>query len=145
MKKAIALLLLVGCLLLTACQGDVMPIADGWGVTLSAMDVTPDGMTLLIEQKGTLEGELQTGSAFAIEKKVDGEWTEIPTLSEEPIVWTAIAYLVPLNTATELETNWNFIYGTLEPGSYRLVKTLALRRSPGDYDEKTYYAEFVVE
>ena len=144
MKKAIAVLMLL-CLLLTACQERETPVADEWGVTLSATNVTPKGMTLVMEQKGDLEGELQTGSAFIIEKNTDGEWAEIPTLGEEPIVWTAIAYLVPQNTATELETNWTFVYGTLEPGSYRLGKTLALRRSPGDYDEKTYYAEFTVE
>ena len=145
MKKAIAVLILLCFLLLTACQGEVPTVADEWGVTLSATNVTSEGMTLVMEQKGDLEGELQTGSAFIIEKNTDGEWAEIPTLGEEPIVWTAIAYLVPQNTATELETNWTFVYGALEQGSYRLVKTLALRRSPGDYDEKTYYAEFVVE
>ena len=45
---------------------------------------------------------------------------------------------------TEMKTDWQWLYGTLEPGTYRIVKEVMDFRGPGDFDEKEYSAEFTV-
>jgi hypothetical protein len=46
--------------------------------------------------------------------------------------------------ASEKVVDWNWIYGSLDAGEYRLVKDISNFRGTGDYD--TYYlaAEFTI-
>ena len=48
------------------------------GITLSAKDVTPTGLTLVIAQSGgTPSGTLQFGSSFQLSVLVDGVWSDV--------------------------------------------------------------------
>lgn len=118
---------------------------DGWGLTLSVKDVTETGATLVFEQFGGMPtGELQTGSAFALEKNVDDEWVALEPNAED-LVWTAIAYMIRKNDRTEMPVTWEFIYGPLEKGYYRLNKEVTDFRVAGDFDKQLYHAYFTIE
>ena len=44
-----------------------------------------------------------------------------------------------------MSVNWEWLYGELEPGTYKIIKSVSDFRGPGDSDDKTYFAEFVIE
>ncbi|MBQ2940908.1 MAG: GerMN domain-containing protein [Clostridia bacterium] len=150
MKKIIALLL--SLLTLTACTRivkveDVKVAEDEWGLTLSAENVTPSGMTIVFKQmNGKQTGELQTGDWYALYKEEAGEWKEVPYAIEDGVNvgWHSIAYMIPKGGSYEMEVNWEWLYGKLAPGKYRINKEVMDFRETGDFDEKIYSLEFTV-
>ena len=112
------------------------------GLTMSAVNVSSTGCTLVFEQSGgNVTGELQTGVAFDIQvKDADGKWVNVS--APNPMSWEDIAYLISNNGTTELDLDWEHVYGYLADGHYRIVKKVMDYRSPGDYDEYDVYAEF---
>ena len=120
--------------------------SDKWGITLYADDVTPKGMTLKIEQfGGNPIGTLEYGSAYTLETTVNDEWKPVETVTGEPLVWTALAYAVKMNDIFELNINWEYGYGELKPGYYRLKKEFTDFRGTRDYDTETYEVYFTIE
>lgn len=117
-------------------------LPDEWGITLSVTDVTPTGLTVVFTQSGgNPTGELMTGSYYRLENKDK----ELAYIVEGDVAWTAEAYMIQKDGETEMQANWEWLYGTLEPGTYRIFKGVTDFRGPGDFDEKEYYAEFTVE
>ena len=117
----------------------------GWGISLMATDVSPYGMTLVCTQSdGSPTGELQTGSEYRLYTKKSGVWVEVPTVRKD-FCWDAVAYSIPMNESREFEINWEWLYGELPVGTYRIGKEIMDFRGAGDYDEEWYYAEFEVK
>ena len=118
---------------------------DELGVSLSAEEVTPTGLKLVCMQVGDgPTGELQTGSWFALQQKDEqGEWVDVPVLLED-VAFNDEAYMIYTNGATEWEVNWEYLYGELPAGEYRIAKKINDFRGTGDYDTYTYYAEFTI-
>ena len=159
MKKRFTLLLALVCaFMLTGCwtahmanlppEIDPAPdsATDPWGISLSAEDVTLSGMTLVCTQSGgSPTGELQTGTPFWLEVSTDAGWESLPYADpENEIAWTMQALLIPKNERIEWSIGWAWIYGKLQPGTYRIGKTVTDFRGPGDYDNAIYYAEFTI-
>jgi len=120
--------------------------SDKWGITLYADDVTPKGMTLKIEQLGGYPtGTLEYGADYILETTVNDEWQPVETVTGEPLVWNALAYSVKMNDISELNINWEYGYGELKPGYYRLKKEFMDFRDTGDYDKETYEVYFTIE
>ena len=116
-----------------------------WGIGLSVKDVTDSGLTLVCTQSGGKPtGELQTGSDYNLIVLKDGTWQEVPTIIEE-YAWTAEAYMVPKDDSVEFEINWEWLYGKLPAGTYRIKKGFTDFRGTGDYDDFSYWAEFEIK
>lgn len=115
-----------------------------WGVTLSAKDVTPTGLTIVCTQSGgNPSGELDTGSYYIIQKYEDGEWSDVEWLPQEyDVGWTAEAWIIPMNDVVEWEVDWEWLYGELPAGKYRIGKEIMDFRGAGDFDQEFHYAEF---
>ncbi len=115
-----------------------------WGVTLSAKDVTPVGLTIVCTQEGgEPTGELDTGSYYVIQKYENGEWTDVEWLPQEyDVAWTAEAWVIPMNDTVEWEVEWKWLYGELPAGKYRIGKEIMDFRGAGDFDQELHYAEF---
>lgn len=151
MKKIVVFLMAAVLLLVAGCGQNTKPSVSGeepdeWGITLGAEDVTPTGMTLVYTQSGgKFKGELQTGNPFYLERFVEEEWLPVSVSSEEEVAWTMIALGIQPNATTKWKVNWEFLYGYLEPGTYRMAKEIMDFRGPGKYTEKTYYVEFGIE
>ena len=115
-----------------------------FGVELEATDVTEAGLTLICRQSGGyVSGELQTGTAYFLEKREDGQWTQVQPLQE--LVWEDIALLIPMGGNTEWKIDWSDSFGTLPDGFYRIGKEITDFRAAGDYDTTVCYAEFEIE
>ncbi len=119
---------------------------DKWGIFLSARDVTGKGLIILCEQfGGFFTGELQTGEAFSLECSNSGDWKAVDTLEIGEYTWHQIAYKIKKNDITELRVDWEWLYGELEPGYYRMKKEFMDYRAAGDFDKETYELYFTVE
>ncbi|MBR2041962.1 MAG: hypothetical protein IJ945_06300 [Oscillospiraceae bacterium] len=148
MKKIISILMIL--ILLCGCgaseevqqKEETENQPDEWGITFSVSDVTATGATVIFTQTGgNPTGELTTGSYYRIEK--DGK--ELPYVTEGNIGWTSEAYMIPPEGSYKTTISWEWLYGELEPGTYRIYKGVSDWRAPGDSDGKEYSAEFVIE
>lgn len=113
------------------------------GVSLAAMDVQPVGCMLFFTQSGgNVTGQLQTGQWYEIQtQNPSGEWADC--LDRDIAgAWEDIAYIIEKGETRELLLNWDYMYGRLPDGHYRIVKKVMDYRAPGDYDEYEVYAEF---
>ena len=121
-----------------------------WGLTLSVEDVSATGLTLVVSQEGgNPTGELQTGDPYRLITLVDGTWK---TVEELPLpegidgrAWNSIAYLLPKGETREFEINWEWIFGELPSGTYRLIKEFMDFRGTANYDTFEYWVEFNVQ
>ena len=115
-----------------------------WGLTLSVKDVTESGLTLVCTQSGgEPAGELQTGSDYKLIVLKEA-WEDVPTIIED-YGWDMIAYMVSKDDVTEFEYNWEWLYGKLPAGTYRMVKGFTEFRETGDYDNFDYWIEFEIK
>ena len=115
-----------------------------WGLTLSVKNVTESGLTLVCTQSGgELTGELQTGSDYKLIVLKEA-WEDVPTIIED-YGWNMIAYMVAKNGVTEFEYDWEWVYGILSPGTYRMIKGFTQFREAGDYDDFVYWVEFEIK
>lgn len=119
-----------------------------WGLTFTAKDVTPTGLTIVCTQSGgEPTGELQTGSYYFIEKKEDDVWVKVEytEIEEDKVGWTTEAWIIAPDSTLEWEVDWSWLHGELPAGEYRIGKSVMDWRAPGDYDEAGIYAEFRIE
>ena len=150
-KQWLCLLIFVVCLFAgCASLSAEKPVIDvpkyDWGVTLSAKDVTEKGLTIVCKQSGGEEvSELFTGSFYTLQRSEDGEWKDIEFLPQEyDVAWTSEAWIIPKDESTEWEVDWEWLYGKLPEGEYRIGKEIMNFRKTGDYDEEIIYAYFEI-
>lgn len=117
-----------------------------WGLELTATNVSPTGLTLLFNQSGgNPSGDLQTGSYYIIETYNGSGWLPVDYKDNEiEVAWTDEAWIIPMNDTVEWKVDWEWLYGNLPNGKYRIGKEIMDFRDTGDYDEKTYYANFKI-
>ncbi len=159
MKKLILLLLSTGMLLAAGCvmpgslNEDAVPSLSDTpdntlGVTLTAEDVTPAGITLVCSHTdGKSTGELSTGSYYSLDRYTSRGWEPVKNIQgidPEEIAWTAEAWVINMNGETRWDVNWEWMYGSLPSGWYRVGKEVLDWRAPGDFDRYMTYAVFQV-
>lgn len=115
-----------------------------WGLTLSVRDVTPSGLTLVCTREGgNPTGEIEFGDEYHL-CRLEGEtWEDVPTVISN-YGFNSMAYWVYEEKDTEFEIDWEWLYGELPPGTYRLVKSFMDFREAGDYDTARYWVEFTI-
>ena len=137
----------------TTATGDKLVLLDDfmqtefpdWGLTLSAKDVTPSGLTLVCTQSGgETSGDIMTGEDYYLTVWKKGHWRMVMPVIEN-YGWNSLAHWITKDDDTEFKIDWKWLYGELEPGTYRLVKEFMDFRKTADYDEAIYWVEFVIE
>lgn len=119
-------------------------VADDLGLTLSVKSASSTEVTLVFNQNGLdVDGYLQTGSDYVLKIFKDNEWKEVPTIIKE-YAWDAMAYNISENDETEFKYNWEWLYGKLEAGKYKIEKTVMDFVEPGNYSKNLYSAEFEI-
>ena len=126
MKKSTALILsliciamfLVGCS--RASKESTFQPADVENVSMSMTNISSTGATVTIEDTNEEPGIY--GNWYVIEKEVDGKWYQIePKLKNYG--FTEEGYLVGEDDEVEFHIDWQWIYGELPSGRYRLLKS----------------------
>lgn len=153
MKKHFSIILLVFFLLtLAGCSKTentgtaVSSEPNKWGITLEAENITSLGLTIVCSQSGGENtAQLLTGSYYIIEKLEKSQWVAIPYVPQEfDVSWTMEAWAIPKNSTTPWDVNWEWLYGNLSAGQYRIGKEIMNFRDTGDYDTEMVYAAFVI-
>ncbi len=117
-----------------------------WGIRLEARDVTFEGATIVFKQKGgNVTGELMTGEAYFLEKLDGNKWVPVDTRPLIDYVFHEVAYGINNDGETELRTDWEWLYGNLPEGQYRISKEVMDFRKTADFDEQVYYAYFNID
>ena len=62
--------------------------------------------------------------------------------STHDVGWTAEAYIINKENTTDWEVNWEWLYGKLPEGNYRIGKEIMDFQGTGVYDIFNYYANF---
>ena len=74
----------------------------------------------------------------------NGEWEGAPIKTDEEYGFISIAYFLPCGEVTEREIYCKWIYGELEPGEYRIGKSVHDFVETGNYDRYMIYAQFII-
>ncbi len=118
-----------------------------WGITISAENITPSGVTIVVSQAGgNPTGELQFGSDYTLQVWKNDTWENVPyIIDEDSVAWTAEAYMLPMNGSNKQEIQWDAFYGELPAGRYLLTKSFQDFRGSGDYDTAHFSVEFAIQ
>lgn len=121
MKKTIAVLCLFILLIFTGCSESksTFKSTDVKNVSISISDVSPAGAIVTI--KDINEEPYVYGEWYKIEEKKNGEWFDVKTIIDN-YGFTEIGYLTDANGKVKFEIDWQWLYGELPKGSYRLLK-----------------------
>lgn len=117
------------------------------GLMAEAHDITATGAVIRFRvwDPELATGDLEYGEDYTLEQQEGDEWKEVPTVFEGEWAVNAIAYLIPKepeSTGSEWKVNWEWLYGRLEPGDYRIGKTVDDFRETGSYDSYRIYVYF---
>ena len=104
---------------------------------------TSKGATFII--KNTTDEEYAYGPTYTIEKFENQAWTEIDTLTGEPLTWNSIVYSLKANEEKEFIIDWSLGYGELKSGTYRLVKSDLRKANSPESRSYSIYAEFDIK
>lgn len=88
-------------------------------VSISISNISLTGATIII--KDTNKKTYTYGAWYKIEKQVDEEWKEVKTIRDD-YAFNSIAYLPDENNEVKFEMDWEWLYGELPIGSYRILK-----------------------
>lgn len=150
---AVAAVIFVSVCLLTSPEEQVEEPEETmkWNLEMQVTDVTPSGLRAEFIQHGVINprdgGELMFGSEYALEKWVDGSWEPVEMLPQEyDVAWTTEAYLIGQNSTAPFQVDWEWLYGQLPPGQYRIGKGVTLRYYLlGNTEHETFYGTFTIE
>ena len=122
-------------------------VGSRWGLMLDAENVSPEGLTLRISRNGGLPSvDITTGVEFRLERWDGARFRAEPLPAlQENVYWQALGIAIPTNEITEMEINWETIYGILESGSYRLSKQILFSYGSGINDKTVMHVYFDVE
>lgn len=90
-------------------------------VTIEVLKDTITNKTAEILITDNNEEQYGWGVEFKVQQKVNGEWKELDYISDD-LSWIEIAYALDENNQVKMKVNFEKYYGTLENGTYRIVK-----------------------
>lgn len=122
---------------------DYLPAAadSGLDVEMAVEDLSPTGATILFQQYSTPEGDtLLGGNDYFLQRRTIGGWADLPT-RESP---TFMKRMHSLATIRRQKIDWEWLYGTLDEGYYRIGKRITIPQNDGTEQYKIVYAEFTL-
>ena len=119
-------------------QGQAETIYDPEaGVTATLRDISNVGANLIIRREDDDDGaEVIYGEAYILQRQVDGEWQDAETVPDN-YGFRMVGYNVPGGEEASIYYNWEWLYGALEPGEYRMVWDVS-RKDSGSASAQTY-------
>ena len=115
------------------------------GVTMTVKEGTASATGLTVTFENSSSNEYLYSEYFWLEKKIDGKWYQVPIVFEGNYGFNDIGYILAAEGSGEWTVDWEWLYGSLGSGQYRIVKDVLVSTDSGEYD--TYYlaAEFIIQ
>ena len=118
---------------------DLNEISGVW-MKIKKGTLTETGATIIITD---LSGKNNIyGEEYRIDKLENNKWKELPVVVKGNYGWNSIGYHTGKDNKLELEINWEWLYGKLNKGTYRIVKSTSTKHS---MNEKYFSTEFIIE
>ena len=113
------------------------------GVTMSVKQSSVSSTGLTIVMSNRTDRSFSYGEFFSLDKKVNDNWVEVPVIGsgfDDP------ALHLNAKHTKEWDINWEWLYGELTKGDYRIIKEVFdSYEATGIYEVYPLAAEFVVE
>ena len=93
--------------------------------------VSPTGLTVIFENNS--DKQVVYSDDFLVEKEIEGNWYQVPIIIDE-YGFRDIGYELLPSENEEFTIDWDWLYGNLDTGEYRIVKKLLDFRDTGDFD-----------
>ena len=129
MKRFLFFFLLAICILgaMSGCSGkrysnlsDSSCIVTGVeNVSATVSDLSPTGATVIITDQN--KEPYTYGEWYQIEKEENGKWYKLKTMVEE-YGFNDLGYLVNEHNQVKFVIDWEWLYGKLPQGRYRILK-----------------------
>ena len=116
---------------------------ENWGITITAEDPSPTGVTLAYHIPDNLDGEVTIPINQTLLRLEDENWVEVLTVIEDDGTPNWIKWLFADQNAAYQKLEWVSVCGSLAPGQYRICKTLWLHQDGVSY-QKEFFTEFTV-
>jgi hypothetical protein len=110
-------------------------------VTLSIKEgtLTNTGATLILANNSS--EDISYGEPYEIEVKKNNEWYKI----EAELNFIMPSYGLAVREVREIELDWQYTYGSLSNGEYRIIKGIDIEKEDGKYETFYVAAEFIIE
>lgn len=111
-------------------------------MTVKEGSVSPVELTVIFENNSDKQGIYSED--FLLEKEIKGDWYQVPPILDD-YGFTEPGYELPPSEIAEFTIDWNWLYGNLDTGKYRIVKGISDFRGTGDYDKYYLAAQFTID
>ncbi len=105
--------------------------------------VSSTGLTVIFENNSNKQ--CVYGEDFWLEKKIKGRWYQVPVALDGNYGFSSIGYDLASSDVKEWTADWDWLYGSLDTGEYRILKDILDFRKAGDYDKYHLTAEFTID
>lgn len=114
------------------------------GVTMNGKDgtISSSGITLVF--KNDSDKQCTYGEFFILEEKINKSWYEVPVTINGNYGFNDIGYELFPGDNRELVVDWDWLYGNLDGGEYRIIKDILDFRGTGDFDKYYLTVEFTI-
>ncbi|WP_100407833.1 immunoglobulin-like domain-containing protein [Bacillus solitudinis] len=149
--------LAISLTLLSGCNSDQSVETTDWKPTKYETVNNLDGVTMIVKE-GTVSSTGLTvifennsnkqcvyGEDFWLEKKIKGRWYQVPVALDGNYGFSSIGYDLASSDVKEWTADWDWLYGSLDTGEYRILKDILDFRKAGDYDKYHLTAEFTID
>lgn len=156
MKKytvPILITILSACLLFAACTNasaaaskaaeptEAVTFPKNWEPTLEVEQFTPNGATIVM-QSSSEDAIVLCGNDYVLECFSEDGWQSLPVLVET-VTWVKDAFVVSAIPREKID--WQWLYGSLPSGYYRIGKTVTLQVNGENVKSSTVYGEFLLK
>ena len=118
--KGLTAFILILAAVLCGCAKESAYQPDGTAnVTMTVSDVTPTGATVTIQDSNPEPSVY--GEWFQIQREKGGVWYEVKTKISN-YGYNEIGWLTDDNGQLTMDVDWEWIYGKLPAGHYRILK-----------------------
>lgn len=119
----ISIVILVGLNILMRTNFTEYNNYAGVTMTLNDNNLSGTGISLIVQNE--TEKELIFGEEYTLEKKIFGRWYRVMYKSSmmiQSVGWNSIGLPVSQKSERTFEIDWEWLYGNLDKGKYRIVK-----------------------
>lgn len=133
MKKIIVFILIVVVLLSGCSSNKETKLTNINNVSINISNISSSGATVVIKDNNKTPYKYEEW--YEIETKINKKWVKVkPVINDYG--FNLVEYNVNENNEVEFIIDWEWLYGKLEPGDYRLLKRV---------DNKYIGVEFSIE
>lgn len=122
--------------------GDVNTI-ESVSMTAKSESVSPTGLTVVFENNS--EQQIIYSEDLLLEESIEDQWYEVPITISGDYGYEDIGYEVNPGEDSSISIDWEWLYGDLDEGYYRIAKRVLDFRGTGDFEEHILTAEFEID